>query len=77
MSTDTLRPHGPKKNHKKGYLAADRERKRREAEERNAAYAKKPLVEKLKTAGAKEKRKLLAKVEKQVVDGANIATLKV
>lgn len=66
MSTD-LRASGPKKNHKKGYLAADKLRKRTEAETRQAAYAKVPLKEKLEKAGPKERKKLLAKVENQIL----------
>lgn len=39
-----------------------RERRHEEAVKRQQDYDKKPLEEKLKTAGAKEKAKLLAKV---------------
>ncbi len=41
------------------------EQKRQEAAERQAAYSEKPNVEKLKTAGKKERRKLLRKMENE------------
>lgn len=61
MSQELLRPRGKRTNHKKGILQDYRNQKRKEAEERQAKYAKLPLEEKLKRAGKKEKRKLLLK----------------
>lgn len=61
MSTD-LRPTGKKLNNRKsGAAAANKLRKRTEAEARQAKYAALPLAQKLAGAGAKEKAKLLAK----------------
>jgi hypothetical protein len=64
MANNDLRPSGPKKNHKKGYLATDKLRKRTEAVARQAAYAKVPFEQKLAQAGAKERAKLLARSQK-------------
>lgn len=50
----------------KGIAKAAKERRRQEAEERHAAYAKKPLKEKLKFCGARER----ARLEKQQAEGA-------
>jgi hypothetical protein len=65
MSIDSLRPHGPKLNHKRGYAAAAKEQRRKDADERHAKYAALPLEQKLAGAGTKEKAKLLAKKEKK------------
>lgn len=56
--SDLLAPSGKKKNAKKGIATQAKARRRAEAEERNAAYQKLPLAEKLKTAGAKVRAKL-------------------
>ena len=66
MSTENLfRSNKKENNRKSGKQAAHQLKKRTEAEARNAAYAKLSTAEKLKTAGAKVRKKLLAKVEKQ------------
>lgn len=52
---------GIKLNHKKGIAKVMKDYKRQQAQERQEAYAKKPLEEKLKHAGKKERAKLLAK----------------
>ena len=63
MSNDGLRPRGPKTNHKKGFAAADKARKRREAEERQVKYDKMTIEQKLAQPhiGAKERARLLAR----------------
>lgn len=62
----SLTPNGPKKNHKKGIAAAAKQRKRAEAEARQANYAKLTVQQKLAQPhlGAKERAKLLAKAQK-------------
>lgn len=52
---------GDRTNHKKGIAKAKKAQKRKEAEERNAAYASKSNYEKLKSAGPKERAKILVK----------------
>ena len=54
----SLMPTGKKINHKKGYAAKAKARKREEAEKRQAEYASKSLEYKLKNAGPKERAKL-------------------
>lgn len=63
MAQDQLRANGPKKNHKKGYAAANKASKRKEAEERQAKYSKLTVQQKLDQPhlGKKERDKLLAK----------------
>lgn len=65
MAIDSLVKTGKKLNNRKsGAGAANKLRKRTEAEARQAAYAKVPYETKLAQAGAKEKAKLLAKAQK-------------
>jgi hypothetical protein len=65
MAIDSLVKTGKKLNNRKsGAKAAKQLRKRTEAEARNAKYAAIPIAQKLVTAGAKEKAKLLAKAAK-------------
>lgn len=65
MANDDLRPKGKKLNNRKsGAQAAERLRKRTEAEARQAAYTKLPLEAKLARAGVKEKAKLTKQVQK-------------
>lgn len=62
MAQELLRPKTKKLNYRKsGAAAADKLRKREEAEARQAAYAKVPMAQKIDQAGEKEKKKLLAK----------------
>lgn len=56
-------PTLPRGNRNKGIARAAKERRRTEAEARAAAYAKIPLEQKLKTAGAREKARLLKGTE--------------
>ena len=49
---------GPKTNHKKGYAAKAKAKRREEAEARNAKYASLPKEQKLKVAGDKVRAKL-------------------
>lgn len=57
MATDQ---EAPKRSgvRNKGIRKAAKDRRRKEAEERAALYAKKPLEEKLKFAGARERARL-------------------
>ena len=65
MAIDALVKTGKKLNNRKsGAGAANKLRKREEAEARNAKYASLPMAQKLANAGAKEKAKLLAKAAK-------------
>lgn len=50
---------GRKTNHKRGIAAAKKAKRRQEAEERNARYAKLSKAEKLAQAGLKVRKKLL------------------
>jgi len=54
---------------KSGKLAAKRDRKRREAKERQSAYDKVSIKEKMKYAGKKE----LAKLEKKLLTSATVS----
>ncbi len=56
-----LIPGGKKKNHKKGFAARAKVKRREEAEARASAYAKIPAATKLAQAGAKEKAKIYAR----------------
>jgi hypothetical protein len=65
MAIDSLIQKGKKLNNRKsGAAAANKLRKRTEAEVRQSEYAQLPLAQKLAQAGAKEKAKLLAKAAK-------------
>jgi len=75
MSQDLAKTGKKLNNRKSGAKAAAKARRRTEAEARAAAYAKKSVAEKLKTAGAKERKKLLGKVEKQILAGAKLENL--
>ena len=60
MAIDSLIQKGKKLNNRKsGAGAANKLRKRTEAEARNASYAKLSVEEKFARAGKKEKKKLL------------------
>jgi len=60
-----LRPRGKKDNSRKSGAGAQRKtQKRIEAEARQAKYAALPMEQKLAGAGAKEKAKLLARIQK-------------
>ena len=68
MAIDQSLVKGKKQNNRtSGAAKALKLRKREEAEARKAAYANVPMKEKLERAGAKERKKLLAKVEKQIL----------
>ena len=60
---------GPKTNHKKGIKAAQRARRRAEAEERQRVYDAKPLEEKINTAGKKQLRRLMSEHDLTVENG--------
>jgi hypothetical protein len=64
MAMDNLRPTGPKKNHKRGYAAADRARKREEAEKRNAEYSKLSYEKKMEQNSSKVRTKLTRQAAK-------------
>jgi hypothetical protein len=51
-----------RKGSNKGIAKAAKERRREEAEVRNTAYQARPIKERMKTAGAKERAKLEAKM---------------
>lgn len=63
MATEQAPKAGRSGVRNKGIKKAAKERRRKEAEERAAAYAKKPLAEKLKFAGAREKARLMKQQE--------------